>query len=211
MKTGFNALAFNYRGTWGSDGVYTVANSLEDAISATRYVESSVVVREFNVDSSRIAIIGYSFGGGMALLASLTDPAVKKVAYIAGGDLGEVGRRLQQNTEYKRAIEKLVDQGISAFCFRAQTEQLVAEMIAGIGKYDLVKQAHVLSDKDVLLIGGWRDQENIVEHHLLPLFRALQKHEAKQVQIEIFDTDHSFTNVREELAEKIASWLKRNS
>ena len=39
MKTGFNALAFNYRGTWGSEGVYTVANSLEDAISAIRYVE----------------------------------------------------------------------------------------------------------------------------------------------------------------------------
>ena len=133
------------------------------------------------------------------------------MAYIAGGDLGEVGRRLQQNAEYKRAIEKLIDQGISASGFRAQTEQLVAEMIAGVGKYDLVKQAPALFDKDILLIGGWRDQENIIEHHLLPLFRALQKHGAKQVQIEIFDTNHSFTNVREELAEKIASWLKKDS
>lgn len=211
MKRGFNALAFNYRGTWGSEGVYTVANSLEDAISAIHYAESSVVVREFNVDSSRIAIIGYSFGGGMALLASLTSPVVKKVAYIGGGDLAEVGRRLQQDAEYKRAIERLIDQGISASGFRAQTEQLVAEMIADIDKYDLVKQAHALSDKDILLIGGWHDQENIIEHHLLPLFRALQKHEAKGVQIEIFDTDHSFTNVREELAEKITAWLKRNS
>jgi hypothetical protein len=37
----------------------------------------------------------------------------------------------------------------------------------------------------------------------------LQKQGAKQVQIEIFDADHSFTNARSQLADKIASWLKR--
>ncbi len=35
-----------------------------------------------------------------------------------------------------------------------------------------------------------------------------QGHGAKQVQIEIFDTDHSFTNVRSQLADRIVSWLK---
>jgi dienelactone hydrolase len=46
MKEGFNALAFNYRGTWGSEGPLTIANSLEDVISAIRYVKSSLAVRE---------------------------------------------------------------------------------------------------------------------------------------------------------------------
>jgi hypothetical protein len=146
------------------------------------------------------------------LLGSLNDPAARRVVYIAGGDFGELGRMMQQSTEFKRAIEKDIDQGISNSGFTAPgAEQLIAEILEDIGKYDLVNHAKSLSCKDIFLIGGWRDQTNDIEHHILPLFRALQKHGAKQVQIEIFDADHSFSNVRDQLAEKIISWLKKNN
>jgi dienelactone hydrolase len=42
---GFSALAFNYRGTWGSKGLLMISNALEDVISAIRYVKSSSTVR----------------------------------------------------------------------------------------------------------------------------------------------------------------------
>jgi uncharacterized protein len=210
MEEGFNALAFNYHGTWGSEGLFTNANSVEDVISAIRYVKSSLVVREFNVDPSSIAIIGYSYGGGMALLGVLNDPTVRKVIYIAGGNLSEVGRMMRQSDEFRRAILKMVDQGISDSGFNSlPAEEGFAEVFADMDKYDFVKHAEALSSKDILIIGGWRDQANTVEHHVLPLYRALQKHGAKQVQIEMFDTDHSFTNVRSQLADRIVSWLKR--
>jgi len=209
-KQGFSALAFNYRGTWGSEGLFTIANSLEDVISAIRYVTSSFAVREFDVDPSSITVIGYSYGGGMALLGSLNDPAVRRVVYIAGGNLSEVGRMMQQSDEFRQAILKAVDQGICDSGFRGpKAEKLFAEVFADMDKYDLVKHAKALYNKDILIIGGWRDQENTIEHHILPLFRALQRHGAKQVQIEIFDADHSFTNVRSQLADRIVSWLKR--
>src|SRR4030067_3360828 len=210
MKEGFNALAFNYRGTWGSEGLLTSANSLEDVISAIRYVTSSLAVREFDIDLSRIAIIGYSFGGGMDLLGSLNDPAVRRVVYIAGGNLSEVVRMMQQSDEFRRAILKGIDQGMSESSFKGpKAEEMFAEVLADMDKYDLVKHAKALSYRDVLIIGGWRDQENTIEHHILPLYRALQRHGAKQVQIEIFDADHSFANVRSQLADRIVSWLKR--
>jgi len=210
MKEGINALAFNYRGTWGSEGMFTIANSLEDVISAIRYVESSSTAREFNVDPSSITVIGWSYGGGMALLGSLNEPTVTRVVYIAGGNLSEVGRMMKQSNEFKQAILKMVDQGISDSGFRgSKAEELFAEVFADMDKYDLVKNAEALSYKDILIIGGWQDQENTIEHHILPLFRALQRHGAKQVQIEIFDTDHSFTNASNKLADRIVSWLKR--
>ena len=208
MKEGFNALAFNYRGTWGSEGLLTIANSLEDVISAIRYVKSDSTVQEFDVDPSSVAVIGYSYGGGMALLGSLNDPTVRKVVYIAGGNLSEVARLMKQNDEYKRALLKDLD-GLRSLGFNSLPAEEMVEVFADIDKYDLVKQAEALLGKDILLIGGWRDQENAVEHHILPLYRALQKHGAKEVQIEIFDTDHSFTNVRSQLADRIVSWMKR--
>ncbi len=209
MKEGFSALAFNYRGTWGSEGLLTIANSLEDVISAIRYVKSSFAVREFDVDPSSIAVIGYSYGGGMALLGSLNAPAVRRVVVIAGGNLSEVGRMMQQSDGFKRTVLKMVDQGISDSGSRgSKAEELFAEIFADMDKYDLVKHVEALSCKDVLIIGGWRDQENTIEHHILPLFRALQRHGAKQVQIEILDADHSFMDVRNQLADRIVSWLK---
>ena len=210
MKDGFNALAFNYRGTWGSQGLFTIANSLEDVVSAIRYAESSSTVREFNVDPSNITVIGWSYGGGMALLGSLNEPTVRRVAYIAGGNLSEVGRMMKQSDEFKQAILKMVDQGISDSNFSSlPAEDLFAEVFAHMDKYDLVKHAEAMSKKDILIIGGWRDQENTIEHHILPLYTALQRHGAKQVEIEIFDTDHSFTNVRSQLADRIVFWLRK--
>ena len=207
MKEGFNALAFNYRGTWGSEGLYTDANALEDVISTIRYVKSSFVVQEFNVDPSRITLIGYSYGGGMALLGSLNDAAVKRVVDLAGGNLSVLGRA---SDEFMRGLEKKVDQDLSDSGFRApKARELFAEMLADVDKYDLLKHAQALSCKNILIIGGWRDQEADIEHHILPLFRALQKHGAKQVQIEIFDAGHSFMNVRSQLADRIVSWLRR--
>jgi dienelactone hydrolase len=210
MEEGFNALAFNYRGTWGSEGLFTISNSLEDVISAIRYVESNSAIQEFSVDPSSITVIGWSYGGGMALLGSLNNPTIRRVVYIAGGNLSEVGRMMQKSDEFKQAILKMIDQGISDSGFNSQpAEELFSEVFADMNKYDLVKHAKALSDKDILIIGGWRDQEDTIEHHILPLYRALQGHGAKQVQIEIFDTDHSFANASNKLADRIVSWLKR--
>jgi dienelactone hydrolase len=210
MKEGINAFAFNYRGTWGSEGMFTIANSLEDVVSAINYVKSSSTIREFNIDPSSITVLGWSYGGGMALLGSLNDPLVRRVVYIAGGNLSEVARMMKQSDEFEQAILKMVDKGISDSNFSSLTaEELFADVFADMDKYDLVKHAEAISNKDVLIIGGWRDQENTIEHHLLPLLRALQRHEAKRVQIEIFDTDHSFTDVRSQLADRIVSWLRK--
>jgi esterase/lipase len=212
MKEGFNAFAFNYRGTWGSEGMFTIANSLEDVVSAIHYVKSSSTIRELNIDPSSITVLGWSYGGGMALLGSLNDPTIRRVAYIAGGNLSEVARMMKQSAEFKQAILKMTDKGIADSGFNSlSAEELFADLFADMDKYDLVKHAEAISSKDVLIIGGWRDQENTIEHHILPLVRALQRHEAKQVQIEIFDSDHLFTNVRNQLTDRILSWLRRTS
>jgi dienelactone hydrolase len=173
-------------------------------------VKSSSAIRELNVDPSSITVLGWSYGGGMALLGSLSDAEARRVICIAGGNLSEVGRMMKQSDEFNQAILKMVDQSISESGFSSlPAEELFADVFAHMDKYDLVKHVEALSSKDILIIGGWRDQENTIEHHVLPLYRALQRHGAKQMQIEIFDADHSFADVRSQLADRIVSWLKR--
>jgi len=104
-----------------------------------------------------------------------------------------------------------IEEGASNAGLRANPKEIITELLADLDKYDLVKHADELSSKDILIIGGWRDQEADMEHHILPFIRALQRHGANHVQMEIFDSDHSFTNVRGQLVERILSWLKTPS
>jgi len=208
MEEGFSAFAFNYRGTWESEGLFTISNSLEDVVSAIRYVTSSVGIREFDVDPSNITVIGHSYGGSIALLGSLNYPAVRRVACTFGANPSEVGRMMQESDEFKREVLIGFDQDISDSGIRSpKAEELFAEVFADMDKYDLVRHAEALSTKDILLIGGWRDQWCPIEHHILPLYRALLKHGAKQVQIEMFDVGHSFADIKSQVADRIVSWL----
>ena len=59
------------------------------------------------------------------------------------------------------------------------------------------------------MFGGWQDKVVTVEDHVLPLYRSLQKQGAESTEIYVFDTDHSFENVREALRSKIILWLKK--
>lgn len=72
VPKGFNALRFNYRGLGGSQGTYGQGiGEVQDTIAAVQFLRQHP-----HVDGSRIALIGYSFGGSVALAAALNaDPA----------------------------------------------------------------------------------------------------------------------------------------
>ena len=79
--------------------------------------------------------------------------------------------------------------------------------MANSDKYDLVKHAKNLSEKSLLIIGGWNDQASTLEGHVLPLIRALQVQGAERVEKVIFDANHLFEGKRTELADVVISWL----
>jgi hypothetical protein len=74
--------------------------------------------------------------------------------------------------------------------------------------FNLIKNVEKLAQKEILLIGGLQDVYYPIEYHILPLYRALQKYNPKSSKIVVYDTDHSFENVREELENLIVSWIK---
>jgi len=210
MKEGIHALAFNYRGTWGSEGLYTLKNSLRDVRSAIKYLKSPQMVNKFSMDTTNIVIAGYSFGGGMALLGSLYDPSVRKVVDIAGADMSEMARQVKKDDRVREAVEKSLEEGeATAMIHWHGVKAGIAELLETMDEYDLVKHAEELAKKDILIIAGWQDNLSTLEVYILPLYRALQRQGAKNVEIEVFNSNHQFTNVRDALASRITSWIKK--
>jgi dipeptidyl aminopeptidase/acylaminoacyl peptidase len=72
---------------------------------------------------------------------------------------------------------------------------------------DLRKLAPRFKGKKLLLIGGWDDPGPVVEDNIVPFYRALKKVGVEDVKIIVYHTNHSFRNVRKQLADDILKWI----
>jgi len=208
MAAGINALAFNYRGTFGSEGVYLPGASVADVDSALRVLSSSAEIRG-RIDPDAIALVGYSYGGGIALMSAIANPGIHRVVSIGGAYLCEIARLCAQNDSYRQSFLGFLRDQIAASAARSPgAEACTRELQERLAKYDPVINVEKLATRDILMIGGSRDRESTLEVHVLPIFRALQSSGAKNLSIEIYDADHSFETTRETLAQRVIAWMK---
>jgi dienelactone hydrolase len=69
---GWNCLYFHFRGSWGSEGVYSFAGLTADTRAAVDWA-----VAQPSVDAARVALVGGSMGGYTALRYGAGDPRVR--------------------------------------------------------------------------------------------------------------------------------------
>lgn len=207
-SSGINAFTFNYRGTHKSEGRFSLENTIHDIQAALEYLHKEEIVRKFKIDTSNIILCGYSYGGGMALTFAANHPEIRRIISVAGTDHGEFIREYLRNESMAEIINDMFDR-LKAPEGPARFEGHVAlqEIIDNENLYDLRLSAPKLADREILLIGGWDDVNITIENHLLPLYRALRKENAQNVEFIAYHTDHSFVNVRDKLAEDIIEWI----
>jgi len=211
-KEGFNVMTYNYPGSWKSEGSVTHESSLSSVQSAINFVKSEYSMQSFKTDTSDIILLGWSYGGGMALLASTYDSTIKKVMTIALGDLSLIAEPLETNQEARSSFEQMVDGILSNPSVARGTtgEKYVEEMINNKDKYDIKRYSEELAKKKLLFLVGWLDNLRRMEIDVLPLYRELQSKGAKNVKIYAYETNHYFVNVQKEFTETIIDWLRKN-
>src|SRR5581483_4523391 len=62
-RAGWNAITFNYRGSWGSPGSFRFAQVPEDASAVLAWIRRPDVAGRLRVDPHRIVLAGHSMGG----------------------------------------------------------------------------------------------------------------------------------------------------
>jgi len=213
-QAGINVMTFNYSGTHKSQGLYSFENTQKDIQAAFRFLHQPQNISKYKVDTKRVYLGGYSYGGGMALTYAANHPEIAVVFSIAGTDHGEFFREYFRNKEFAVMIDGMFEQlkapsGPVRFAEGTMPKETTPEIIAeSDSTIDLRRSAPLLAQKDILLIGGWDDQNVTIDHHILPLYRALNNMKAKNVEIVAFQDDHAFRNSRAELAQTIIQWLK---
>jgi pimeloyl-ACP methyl ester carboxylesterase len=204
-RAGYTVLYFDYRGNWGSGGSFSRMHALEDVGAALRWVRSPAVARQFGIDTSRVALVGHSMGGWLALMSAAADPKVACVGALDARNMGAYGRQLQRDRAAESALvaanDSLTAPG-APYRVEGGGAALVTEMKANAERWDVTGNARALSDRPVLLVAAaFKADQN-------GLAAALGRAGARRVTALAWSTDHSFSDRRLALARTVVDWLR---
>ncbi len=87
-RAGWNAVTFNYRGSWGSPGVFRFVQNLEDADAVLAYLRDPANSSRLGIDTHRIAIAGHSMGGWVVVHTVAHDHNLIGAILISAADMG---------------------------------------------------------------------------------------------------------------------------
>lgn len=199
-RAGWDVLFFHYRGSWGSQGKFSFANSIEDTQSAIDWVRNPDNAKKHRMDPARIVLIGHSMGGFMAAAGGANDAKVMAVGMLAAWNIGADAKYSAKNPDARK--KRLGDEiqpltGCTA-------DSLFAEMTAHADDYDYNHFVPKLKDRPVLVIST-----NDALRPLNELFvDTMKKAGAQRASYEHVSTDHGFNDHRIALEVLVLNWLE---
>jgi uncharacterized protein len=191
QAAGYTVLLPQYRGTGGSGGAVSVRHSREDGAAAVAWLKGQGAE---GVDTTKIGLLGVSYGGWVALQTAASDPSIRCVAALVPADMGVIGARWSTDAEYRTAWKADLD-GIAADPEGARfgpggVDGFMTEAVADAAQIGLAQRAPDLADRPVFVAGGRRDPAAPFAQHYAPLVEALRAANAPFAALE-FDGGHN--------------------
>jgi len=206
---GFNILVFNYQGSYLSEGNFSFDNCIDNAGAALNFLLDPGNQVQFKIDTSRIIVCGYSFGGTIAIESAIYNYKIKNIISIANDDHSVSLKKVAADSVYRKGYVQFIAKSFEpAGPFRGDLKTQMELYLQNIDRYDLVKNAESLKTKKILFIVGWQDKTSFLEVNTLPLYRKLQQLYAENISIKGFESDHRFNNVIDDLTDAITEWIK---
>lgn len=197
-RMGFVAICPYAPGAWGSGGYYTFDGLIKAAEALAAYAagEGGEI---YHICPDNIFIIGHSMGGYTCVNAMRRLPGIKAGVCLMPFDYpwffekGEVD-----------IIKNLFTLGS---ILRQETEtSLFENALAHYENTAFSKASEDLKDRNLLFIGGVRDDVAPVKTMIEPLYESIKALGGK-AQYVLLETDHSFNDSRFKVCETIADFI----
>ena len=211
-KNGINVLVFNYEGSFNSEGIFSWENCMNDIGVALSFLKQKKNIQQFSIDTSKIIVCGCSMGAAFALSAAVHNTDITKIIAVAGGnDLSIYLQKINRDPVFRTALEKrIVASVIPNGPIKGDSAYLhnyFDQIMSNYEYFDLIKNSEKLKSKKILFITGWLDTTVPMEEFIIPTYRHLKNMNPEFVSIKAFETDHYFTDKRDELANSIIEWI----
>jgi uncharacterized protein len=197
-RDGWNAITVNYRGSWGSPGVFRFGNNLEDADAVLAFLRDSANARSLGIDTRRLVIAGHSMGGWVVALTAAHDRGLLGAILISMADMSTYGSvtRAQVAHGMSENMESLA--GVTA-------ESMADELLTGAPKWHVADATPGLARLPLLVItsnDGLAPQSDA-------LVKAVRAKGNASVTSVHYPTDHSYSDKRIAVEEAVLEWLER--
>jgi uncharacterized protein len=194
-RAGWNAVTFNYRGSWGSPGSFRFAQNLEDADAVLACLRDPKTAARLAIDTRRIAIAGHSMGGWVVAHTAAHDRGLIGAILISAADMSRL------SDDPRKLVAEMADdmESLSGVTAQSMADELQANgkafrlenAVTGLGPIPLL----VLSSDD-----GLAPQTDA-------LVRAIQANGGNKVTAIHVPTDHGWSDHRIALQSTILTWL----
>ncbi len=201
-RAGWNVVIFHYRGSWGSEGDFSFAHCIEDAAAAVAWLRDPANAARFHIDAARIAVAGHSMGGNMAARTVADDPALLGAFLIDTADFAAIGRAMADPAMRRAFVEQELPNDIGPLA-GTSVAALAAEVEAVPASLDLVAMAPALATRPLAIFGATHGLAMMGD----ALAAAASQSGAHHLIHEDWPTDHSFSDHRIALADRLVRWL----
>jgi len=195
-RAGWNAVTFNYRGSWGSPGVFRFAQNVDDAASVLAYLRDPANAAALGVDANHIAIAGHSMGGWVTAHTAARDHSLMGAIMISTGDVGRL-----EEWGHEKLLAFMADDMESLA--GVTPESMVDEIHVHAHEFALKNAANGLIPMPLLVLTS---DDGLAEHSDA-LVAAIKAAGGKNVTTSHVATDHSWSDHRIALESTIITWL----
>lgn len=195
---GWNVIYFDYRGSWGSQGKFSFNNCIEDVVNVIAFCKK--FQDSLKIDPSNIVLFGHSMGGWICLKSLQRLPEIKKGFALSTWDIPQ---------QYKRALNKKEIDDLSRglefdskyFVLNTTAKELFDPVFKQPESYNLSNDASALANKQIIMLDEDARNKQIAE--------SLKTTNKMYFDYQVWQTDHSFTNKRISLMNKVIAFLDK--
>lgn len=203
-RVGFNVMFFHYRGAWGSDGVFSFSNVVEDVAAAAEFLRANAAT--YRTDPDKLILIGHSMGGFAALSGAANDSRIACAAGLAPADFGVLASAVAASPDVLEGFAAYSDTLTMLNGFSG--ESAISDLFANTAAFDLRAKAPELAGKSVLLVAAEDDESTPLDMMVQPLMDAYAADPAIRATNVVLPGDHSFSWSREALIDTVIDWAE---
>lgn len=195
-RAGWNAVTFNYRGSWGSPGSFRFAQNLEDAEAVLKFLRDPANAAKLGVDTKKIVLAGHSMGGWVTALTAAHDHELAGAILISAADMVQIGEMPHDKLVAEMADDMESLAGVTA-------ASMADELSRNAKKWNFTSAVDGLKGLPLLVLSaddGLAPQTDA----LVAAIKANGGHDVKAVHQA---TDHSWSDRRIFLESTVIEWL----